>query len=125
MTRQQERRLALGLLAAFMVSQFVWPALPDWKQFAGWTVSLSAFCALLLGVVAAAHRKCREIVAVCALAGACQILSYGCSAAWLFAPWDTRAQDRCSAALNLPVGVIAALLGLVLAWWLYVGGRDG
>lgn len=121
---QREDRLALGLLAAWATAQFVWPALPDSEQFAGWTASQSMFTALVLGVMGALVASFWVRCAL-ALAGACYLLSFGCSAAWLVHPFDTTGRGRCSDALNLPAGVLAAALALLLVWLIYRESRDG
>ena len=116
--------LALLMLVLLMASQFAWLALPAAKQFAGWTAGQGAQSALLASLVALAYPS-RAMRAAAVLVAACGLLTFACSAAWLIAPWIPTGRDRCSAAFDFPVGVLAALLALVLAWRIYVGGRDG
>jgi hypothetical protein len=117
------RGLALLMLATLMVAQFAWQAfLPD-KQFAGWTAGQGAQSALLAALVGLAYPS-RAMRAAAVLVAACGLLTFACSAWWLIAPWIPTGRDRCSAAFDLPVGVLASLLALVLAWRIYVGGRD-
>lgn len=116
--------LALLLLAAFVSAQFIWQAAEGNNRSPAWTGSQGSFSALLLALVWLAY-PAWPMRAVCLLAGLCQALTAWCSIKWLIQPWIPTGRDQCSGAFDFPVGVLAALLALVLAWRIYVGGRDG
>ena len=90
-------------------------------------MALTVGFALLAGLALIANAyRVWHVLAVAAMGAAWQLLTIGCNMAWLWKPWPTQTDgDRCSAALDVPVGVPALLLALVLAWRIYEGGRDG
>ena len=70
---------------------------------------------LLLGALAATQR-CAHLRLVCALLACGQVLAAGCSLAWLWQPWPVLpGQGQCSAALDVPLGVIGLWLVAMVA----------
>lgn len=111
--------LALLLLVCGTAAQFVWRAAPVQDQGDAWNASQAALILLLLVLVVNAYRH-RAVIEVSALLAAWQIMTAGCSLAWLWYPWTVQEGDgQCSSALDLPLGATSGLLALVLAWRLY------
>lgn len=114
--------LALGLLLVGVAAQFLWQLFPGGQV---WNASQALLCVALLALVANAY-PARSVRLVCALLAVWQSMTAGCSIAYLIRPWPIEpGQGQCSAALNLPLGAISGCVALVLAWRLYVRGRDG
>lgn len=111
------------LLLLAMAAQFGWQHLPERLQGAGWTVGQAAFSVFLLGAVANAYRR-PVMWAAAGLAGVWQVMTVGCSVAYIVRPWPRTGGSRCSAALDYPVGVVALGLAALLAWRIYEGGRQ-
>lgn len=110
---------ALALLVAGVAAQFLWHAAPVDLQADAWNASTAALALVLIGFLALAYpaRAVREVLAL--LAG-WQIMTAGCSLAYIVSPFVVQEGDgQCSAALNLPLGAISGLLAILLAWRLY------
>jgi hypothetical protein len=78
-----------------------------------WNLSGSGLRLLLLLLIVVAFRS-RAMTAVCALMIAGELVVSGCSIAYLYSPWPTIPGQSCTARLDLPLGVMGAVLGLVL-----------
>lgn len=117
------RSTALLLLVAGVAAQFAWRALPPAEQGDAWNVAQAGLLLLALVLLAAAYRTA-WVSAVCALLGAWQCMTAGCSLLYLIRPWATApGQGRCSALLDLPLGAISGCLAVLLAWRIYRKGR--
>lgn len=111
--------LALALLAALMLWQFGWLAVPDALAGKVWSASAAAMVAGLLALVASQWRS-REVLAACALGIVWALMTVGCTVAWIIAPWPVLpGQGRCSAAADMPLGVLACAAAGWLAWRIY------
>ena len=111
-------RTALLLLAAGVATQFLWLHVPPEMQGRVWNASQSLFCVALLFFVAVAYSWPVRIVA--GLLGAWQLLTAGCSLAYLWHPFT----GRCTGSLDYPLGLVALCASVGLAWLLYEGGRN-
>ena len=90
-----------------------------------WNASLGLLLLALLCLVALVHGSF-EVAAVCALLGAFAALQAGCSIAYLIRPWHVpEGGETCSAALNVPLGLVGLVVGGALAGYLYGRTRDG
>ena len=97
----------------------------EWKLMSTvWSASTGLFVALLLALVANAYRS-RAVLAAVGINLACALLTTACNVKWLLWPWVVKESgSRCSAALNIPAGILAAVAFLVTAWRIYEGTRD-
>lgn len=119
------RGVALLLLLAGVAGQFLWRALPPAEQADAWNVSQATLLLLVLALLAAAYRAW-WVSLVCALLGAWQCMTVGCSLLYLIRPWATApGQGQCSALLDLPLGAISGCVAVVLAWRIYEKGAYG
>ena len=113
---------ALALLLVGALAQFAWKWAPPAAQGDVWNINQALLAAMLLAMVGTAY-PARHVRAVCALLMAWQVLTAGCSLAWLVAPWPVLpGQGQCSAALDWPLGLASAWLVAMLALRLH---RDG
>lgn len=101
--------LLLGALA-----HYGWKHAPAHAQADVWNAGQALLIIVLLGVLAATQRSA-HLRLVCALLACGQALAAGCSLAWLWRSWPVLpGQAQCSAALDLPLGLIGLwLLALV------------
>lgn len=119
------RGLALALVVGGCFAQFSLYAVDYARMYVAWAGSMGLWSAFLCVLVACAYPS-REVFAAAGLSVVCGLLTAGCSVAFLIRPWaNTSSGSRCSAALDLPVGVLSALAFLWLAWRLYEGSRNG
>lgn len=108
------RGVAVALLLVGGLAQFAWPHAPADAQADVWNASQALLVLMLLALVANAYRSAWAWSAA-ALLGGWQMLTAGCSLAYLARPWPVEpTQEQCSAALNVPLGAIGAWLLLLL-----------
>jgi len=106
---QRDARLALALLLVGGWAHHAWVAVPTEWQADVWNAGQGALMLMVLAVVWT--RSGRMVRMACALLGVWAFMQMGCSIAYMVAPWPVaEGQAQCSAALNLPLG----MLGLVL-----------
>lgn len=106
---------AAALLLAGGLAQFAWKHAPPDAQADVWNVSQALLVLVLLAGWAVRYRA-RLLLAVVGLLAVWQLLTAGCSLAWLVQPWPVRpGQEACSAALDLPLGAVGLWLLLLLA----------
>lgn len=107
--------LAAVLLSTGTTAQFAWRFVPTEHQADAWNISQATFVLALLGIVAATYRD-PLVWRVCALAGAWQLLTAGCSLAYIVSPWAVLpGQGQCAAGLKLPLGIVSSWLAGVVA----------
>lgn len=120
MTAPRYHGLALALLIVGNSAQFLWRAAPAELQGDAWNALQALFNLSLLGLIALIYQRARAVVEVCALLASWQLMTAGCSLAFMVHPWTVQeGAGQCSAALNLPLGAISGLVAIVLAWRLY------
>ena len=107
--RQLDASLALALLLVGGAAQFAWQLVdPDW-QADTWNASQGALMLLVLAVVWS--RSGRMVRMACLLLALWAALQTGCSLAYMVAPWPVApGQEQCSAALDLPLGMVGLVL---------------
>lgn len=114
MSARQYRGAAVALLLVGGLAQFGWHHAPEQAQADVWNASQALLVLVLLAMVASAYRSAWTWAAA-ALMGAWQLMTAGCSLAFMVKPWPVEpGGEQCSAALNVPLGAIGAWL-LVLA----------
>jgi hypothetical protein len=105
----------LWLLLAGMAAQFLWQWAPTWAQADAWNAAGAIFIALLLGVLAVAYHRAKEMLLVCGYLAVLWLLTAGCSLLWLKEQWEVSpGQDQCDAQFKFPLSVIGLFIGLVL-----------
>lgn len=106
---------ALGLLLAGMAVQFLWQWAPTWAQADAWNAAGAIFIMLLLGVLAVAYHRAKEMLLVCCYLAALWLLTAGCSLLWLKEQWEVLpGQDQCDARWKFPLSIVGLFVGLVL-----------
>jgi len=110
---------ALALLAASSLTHFAWLHFPAAMQGRAWNASQALMLAFLY--LMAARRYDWTVKAVAVLASTWQLLTAGCSIAYLLRPFA----GECSGRLDYPLGMAALCASVGLAWLIYRGGRDG
>jgi hypothetical protein len=106
---------ALWLLAAGMAAQFMWQWAPAWAQADAWNATGAVFIVMLLGLLAASHRRSASFVLVCCYLALLWILTAGCSLLWLKEQWEVLpGQDQCDARVKIPLSIVGLFIGLVL-----------
>lgn len=106
---QLDARLALALLLVGGAAQFAWQAVEPEHAADVWNASQGALMLLVLAV--AWSRYGRMVRMACVLLALWAALQTGCSLAYMAAPWPVAPGDeQCSAALNLPLGMIGLVL---------------
>lgn len=106
---------ALGLLLAGMAAQFMWQWAPAWAQADVWNATGAVFIVMLLGVLAAAYRRLKEVVLVCCYIAVLWLLTAGCSLLWLKEQWEVLpGQDQCDARFRIPLSVMGLFIGLMV-----------
>lgn len=125
MNEIRDQRLALGLLAVGVVAYYAWRAAPPEHLGRVWNISQSLLILVLLCGWAVAWWR-TPVRDVCALLAAYQIMTAGCSLAYIYKPWVTLApgQGQCQRLLDIPLSAIGGTLALVLAWRLYSWSRS-
>lgn len=109
------RSVAMTLLLVGGLAQFAWRHVDPEAQADVWNASQALLVLLLLALTVNAYRSA-WVTAAAALLGCWQMLTAGCSMAWLWKPWTVHpGQEQCSAALNVPLGAVGAWLLLLLA----------
>lgn len=107
--------LAAWLLAAGVAAHFAWKAVQVDLQGQAWNASGAAQQLLLLALVANAYRA-RAVLWVCGLLAMWQLMVAGCSLAYMAAPWPIKpGQAQCSAALDVPLGLVSLWVASLLA----------
>lgn len=111
--------LALVLIIGLLLWQFGWQAVPAHLQGKVWSLGAAAMVAVLLLLVAIAWRSA-DVWAACGLGIVWALMTVGCSVAWFVAPWPVQpGQGRCSAAADMPLGVLAACAAAWIAGRIY------
>ncbi len=106
---------ALGLLLAGMAAQFIWQWAPAWAQADVWNATGAIFIVMLLGVLAAAYRRIKEVMLVCCYLAVLWLLTAGCSLLWLKEQWEVLpGQDQCDARFRIPLSVMGLFIGLMV-----------
>jgi hypothetical protein len=107
-------KTALVLLFVGLFSAYSWQAVDDPKT-AGyvWSLSGSAYRILLLSLLVVAIRS-TAFRLVCGLLILFDTIATACTALYLLSPWPTVLGQSCTSRLNIPLGVIGAVSGLVL-----------
>lgn len=106
---------ALWLLAAGMAAQFMWQWAPTWAQADAWNATGAVFIVMLLGLLAASHRRSASFVLVCCYLAFLWFLTACCSLLWLKEQWEVLpGQDQCDARFKFPLSVVGLFIGLVL-----------
>lgn len=114
MSARQYRGAAVALLLVGGLAQFGWHHAPAAAQADVWNASQALLVLVLLAMVVNAYRSAWTWAAA-ALLGAWQLLTAGCSLAYLWKPWPVEpGQEQCSAALNVPLGAIGGWLLVLL-----------
>lgn len=108
-------RLATAMLFFGMILSYAWQWVPD--DYIGLANNIcSAVFALLLLVLAAMTWRSWEIRAVVGLLAVFKIMIAACDTWYIFDPWVVKpGQAMCAARLNLPLGIIGLVLGVILA----------
>lgn len=79
-----------------------------------WNLSTSVYRVGLLTLVALAYRS-KVVLSVTALLSAFDLMVAGCSAMWLYEPWEVYpGQELCSTRFHFPLGLLGAVIALIL-----------
>lgn len=109
------RAVAVALLLVGGLAQFAWHHVDHAAQADVWNASQALLALTLLALVVNAYRSVWT-AASASLLGCWQLLTVGCSLAWLWKPWPVQpGQEQCSAAMNVPLGAVGAWMLLLLA----------
>jgi hypothetical protein len=115
-------RWAFWLLVLGAALQFAWRV--AWNEAQAWNASQALLIMVLLAGWALAFRA-RWMLRTCALLGAWQLMTFGCSVAYLIRPWHNKpGQGQCSTALDLPLGAIGGCVALFMAWRIYLEAQS-
>lgn len=110
----QHRVTAMVLLLVGLAAAYGWQLAPEQHVAMVWNISLGLWPVCLLMLVALLYRS-RAVVCVCALLSVFGLMVAGCSLAYMLKPWPMMpGQERCSAALNYPLGLLGAVIALAL-----------
>lgn len=113
----RHRWTALALLMIGMAAAYGWQFAPDRHIAMVWNTAQGLWPVVLLALLAVAYPSW-EMRAVCALLSVFGLMVAGCSLAFMIRPWPILPSDeRCSAGLNYPLGLLGAViaLGLVMS----------
>lgn len=106
---------ALGLLLAGMAAQFLWQWAPTWAQADSWNAAGAIYIMLLLGVLAVAYHRAKEMLLVCGYLAVLWLLTASCSLLWLKEQWEVLpGQDQCDARFRIPLSVMGLFIGLMV-----------
>lgn len=104
------------MLAWLATCRYAWNLAPVQHQADAWNIAQAMAVLGLLAMLAVPYRDSPAVLAVLALAAAWQVLTAGCSVAYIVAPWPvTDGQEQCDAALDAPVSVVGLWLASLLA----------
>lgn len=110
----RHKTTALALLLVGLAAAYGWQLAPDEQIAMVWNVAQGLWPVFLLALIAATYRT-REVAAVCALLSVFGLMVAGCSLAFMIRPWPILPGDeRCSAGLNYPLGLLGAVIALAL-----------
>ena len=113
----RDKAEALYLLAAGALAHFAWLHAPTQAQGRVWNVSQGLLLAFALVLVARRYDWTVRIAA--GLIWTWQILTAGCTLAYLWRPYA----GECTGSLDYPLGMAALAASVGLAWLFYRGGR--
>lgn len=110
------KQLALVLLLAGLCTRFGWAWAPITMQADAWNVSGAVYTALLLSLLAAVLHRSEEMGLVLAYLICLQLVTAGCSVAWLIAPWvPVPGEAQCDGAFNAPIAILGLYIGLMIS----------
>ena len=112
-------RTALALLAAGVITQFLWLHVPEAMQGRVWNASQSLLIVALLCIVSIPYGWPVRLVAL--LVGSWQLLTAGCAIAYLWHPQV----GRIARSLDYPLGMAALAASVGLAWLIYRESHHG
>jgi hypothetical protein len=108
--------LALILLLVGLCTRFGWMWAPIALQADVWNVSGAVYTALLLGLLAAVFHRSEEMGLVLAYLICLQLVTAGCSIAWLASPWTlVPGKAECDGAFNTPIAMLGLYTGLMVS----------
>lgn len=116
------RWTALILLLVGLAAAYLWQVTAFDPAYV-WNASGATYRVLLLGLVAVAY-KSTPVRLVCLLLSGCDLMVAGCSIAYLIQPWQVSPdQELCSSRLNMPLGLVGAVLALGLVIYIVRGKK--
>lgn len=107
------RGIAIALLLGCLFNTFAWQLAEPKLMGHVWSLSGSLLRLLLIGLVAVAFRS-KWIALVALFMAGEELIVLGCTTAFLVNPWIPIPGESCTARLNLPLGVLGAVLGLAI-----------
>ena len=106
--------LAFWLLVLGVVLHFGWRGASAQFEGHAWNASQALLTFAAIALVASAYRT-KDVLLSCGLLAVWQIMTVGCSIAYMVKPFATEpGKASCSAALDLPVGLLSCALALLL-----------
>lgn len=117
------RTLALVLMIVGCAAAYGWQVAPQEQIAMVWNASGALYRLFLLAVIALLAWR-RSVTLVALLLGVFDLMVAGCSVLYLIEPWPILPTDeRCSARLNFPLGVLCAVVALALTVHIARGKR--
>lgn len=108
------RKLALVLLIVGCAAAYGWQLASPEQIALVWNASGALYRVVLLAVIALLAWR-RAVTLVSLLLAVFDLMVAGCSVLYLIEPWPILPTDeRCSARLNFPLGLLCAVVALVL-----------
>ena len=110
----KHKTTALALLLLGLAAAYGWQLSPDGHIATVWNITQGLWPVFLLALIAATYRTW-EVAAVCVLLSVFGLMVAGCELAFVIHPWPILPGDeRCSAGLNYPLGLLGAVIALAL-----------